>query len=344
LTVDIKQALGKVIDGGDLSAAGMGAVMKQIMTGEATAAQIGAFLAALRMKGESIDEITAAAEVMRALAARVTVDAQQLTDVVGTGGDGLRTFNISTAAMFIAAAAGGRMAKHGNRAASGASGSADVLAAAGVPLDLPPADVAKCIEQTGIGFMFAPQHHSAMKHAIGPRREMGVRTIFNVLGPLTNPAGAENFLLGVFSAALTGPLARVLQKLGARRAMVVCADDGMDEISTAAPTRVAELRDGEIREYQITPEDFGLARSAVDSLAVNDAEQSLQIINQVFAGGQGAARDILLLNGGAAVYVAGRAATLTAGITCAAEVVDSGAAAGKMGEFVAFARGLGAGK
>jgi len=326
LTVDIKQALGKVIDGGDLSAAGMGAVMKQIMTGEATAAQIGAFLAALRMKGESIDEITAAAEVMRALAARVTVDAQQLTDVVGTGGDGLRTFNISTAAMFIAAAAGGRMAKHGNRAASGASGSADVLAAAGVPLDLPPADVAKCIEQTGIGFMFAPQHHSAMKHAIGPRREMGVRTIFNVLGPLTNPAGAENFLLGVFSAALTGPLARVLQKLGARRAMVVCADDGMDEISTAAPTRVAELRDGEIREYQITPEDFGLARSAVDSLAVNDAEQSLQIINQVFAGGQGAARDILLLNGGAAVYVAGRAATLTAGITCAAEVVDSGAA------------------
>lgn len=344
MTVDIKQALGKVIDGGDLSAAGMGAVMKQIMTGEATAAQIGAFLAALRMKGESIDEITAAAEVMRALAARVTVDAQQLTDVVGTGGDGLRTFNISTAAMFIAAAAGGRMAKHGNRAASGASGSADVLAAAGVPLDLPPADVAKCIEQTGIGFMFAPQHHSAMKHAIGPRREMGVRTIFNVLGPLTNPAGAENFLLGVFSAALTGPLARVLQKLGARRAMVVCADDGMDEISTAAPTRVAELRDGEIREYQITPEDFGLARSAVDSLTVNDAEQSLQIINQVFAGGQGAARDILLLNGGAAVYVAGRAATLTAGITCAAEVVDSGAAAGKMGEFVAFARGLGAGK
>ncbi|MDD9815228.1 MAG: anthranilate phosphoribosyltransferase [Gammaproteobacteria bacterium] len=342
--MDIKQALGKVIDGGDLSAAGMGAVMKQIMTGEATAAQIGAFLAALRMKGESIDEITAAAEVMRALAARVTVDAQQLTDVVGTGGDGLRTFNISTAAMFIAAAAGGRMAKHGNRAASGASGSADVLAAAGVPLDLPPADVAKCIEQTGIGFMFAPQHHSAMKHAIGPRREMGVRTIFNVLGPLTNPAGAENFLLGVFSAALTGPLARVLQKLGARRAMVVCADDGMDEISTAAPTRVAELRDGEIREYQITPEDFGLARSAVDSLTVNDAEQSLQIINQVFAGGQGAARDILLLNGGAAVYVAGRAATLTAGITCAAEVVDSGAAAGKMGEFVAFARGLGAGK
>ena len=344
MTVDIKQALGKVIDGGDLSAAGMGAVMKQIMTGEATAAQIGAFLAALRMKGESIDEITAAAEVMRALAARVTVDAQQLTDVVGTGGDGLRTFNISTAAMFIAAAAGGRMAKHGNRAASGASGSADVLAAAGVPLDLPPADVAKCIEQTGIGFMFAPQHHSAMKHAIGPRREMGVRTIFNVLGPLTNPAGAENFLLGVFSAALTGPLARVLQKLGARRALVVCADDGMDEISTAAPTRVAELRDGEIREYQITPEDFGLARSTVDSLTVNDAEQSLQIINQVFAGGQGAARDILLLNGGAAVYVAGRAATLTAGITCAAEVVDSGAAAGKMGEFVAFARGLGAGK
>lgn len=344
MTVDIKQALGKVIDGGDLSAAGMGAVMKQIMTGEATAAQIGAFLAALRMKGESIDEITAAAEVMRALAARVTVDAQQLTDVVGTGGDGLRTFNISTAAMFIAAAVGGRMAKHGNRAASGASGSADVLAAAGVPLDLPPADVAKCIEQTGIGFMFAPQHHSAMKHAIGPRREMGVRTIFNVLGPLTNPAGAENFLLGVFSAALTGPLARVLQKLGARRAMVVCADDGMDEISTAAPTRVAELRDGEIREYQITPEDFGLARSTVDSLTVNDAEQSLQIINQVFAGGQGAARDILLLNGGAAVYVAGRAATLTAGITCAAEVVDSGAAAGKMGEFVAFARGLGAGK
>ncbi|MDD9852000.1 MAG: anthranilate phosphoribosyltransferase [Gammaproteobacteria bacterium] len=342
--MDIKQALGKVIDGGDLSAAGMGAVMKQIMTGEATAAQIGAFLAALRMKGESIDEITAAAEVMRALAARVTVDAQQLTDVVGTGGGGLRTFNISTAAMFIAAAAGGRMAKHGNRAASGASGSADVLAAAGVPLDLPPADVAKCIEQTGIGFMFAPQHHSAMKHAIGPRREMGVRTIFNVLGPLTNPAGAENFLLGVFSAALTGPLARVLQKLGARRAMVVCADDGMDEISTAAPTRVAELRDGEIREYQITPEDFGLARSTVDSLTVNDAEQSLQIINQVFAGGQGAARDILLLNGGAAVYVAGRAATLTAGITCAAEVVDSGAAAGKMGEFVAFARGLGAGK
>lgn len=344
MTVDIKQALGKVIDGGDLSAAEMGAVMKQIMTGEATAAQIGAFLAALRMKGESIDEITAAAEVMRALAARVTVDVQPLTDVVGTGGDGLRTFNISTAAMFIAAAAGGRMAKHGNRAASGASGSADVLAAAGVPLDLPPVQVARCIEQTGVGFMFAPQHHGAMKHAIGPRREMGVRTIFNVLGPLTNPAGAENFLLGVFSAALTGPLARVLQKLGARRAMVVCADDGMDEISIAAPTRVAELRDGEIREYQIAPEDFGLARGKVDSLTVNDAEHSLQIINQVFAGGQGAARDILLLNGGAAIYIAGRAPTLTAALTRAAEVLDSGAAAGKMKEFVTFARGLGAGK
>ena len=336
----IKEALARVIAGRDLGAGDMRAVMRQVMSGDATAAQIGGFLVALRVKGETIDEISAAAEVMRELATRVTVDAPGLTDVVGTGGDGLRTFNISTASMFVVAAAGGHVAKHGNRAASSRSGSADLLEAAGVNLALSPSRVAQCIRQLGVGFMFAPVHHGAMKHAIGPRRELAVRTIFNVLGPLTNPAGAPNQLIGVFSAELIGDIARVLQRLGSRHVMVVHGDDGMDEITLAAPTRVAELKDGRIREYTIKPGDFGLRQAAIDEIVVEDAAQSLAIIRRVFDGARGAARDILLLNAGAALYVAGRAGSIGDGVALAADTIAGGAAAERMEAFATLSREL----
>lgn len=334
--MDMQAAIKAVTERQDLSSEQMQQVMRLIMTGEATPAQVGGFLIGLRMKGETVDEIAAAAMVMRELAAGVKVSGEHLVDIVGTGGDGSNTFNISTASTFVVAAAGGRVAKHGNRAVSSKSGAADLLEAAGVNLDIGPEQVARCIEEVGVGFMFAPKHHSAMKHAIGPRREMGVRTIFNVLGPLTNPAGAPNQLLGVYSKALVEPLAQVLRQLGSNHVMVVHSEDGMDEISIGAPTFVAELKHGDIDCYTIQPEDFALRRTAITALAVEGAAQSLEVINGVLAGEPGPARDIVLLNAGAAIYVAGLADTLAAGIARAAEVIDSGAAAGKLEALVSF--------
>ncbi|UCC56414.1 MAG: anthranilate phosphoribosyltransferase [Gammaproteobacteria bacterium] len=325
--MDMQAAIRTVTEGHDLAAAEMEAVMRLIMTGQATPAQVGGFLVGLRMKGETVDEIASAARVMRDLATHVNVAGPHLVDTCGTGGDGARTFNISTASAIVTAAAGGKVAKHGNRSVSSSSGSADVLEAAGVRLDLDPGQVAACIDRVGVGFLFAPMHHSAMKHAIGPRREMGVRTVFNLLGPLTNPAGAPNQVLGVFSRHWVEPLTQVLKQLGSEHVLVVHAEDGLDEISIGAPTHVAELKDGEISVYRIAPEDFGLERADVSALIVSDASQSLAMIRSVFANTAGPARDIVALNAGAAIYAAGLAASLAAGVTSAAAVIESGQAA-----------------
>lgn len=324
--MDMQAAIAAVIERQDLSAADMQAVMRLIMTGQATAAQIGGFLVGLRMKGETVDEIAAAAGVMRELATQVDIAGPHLVDTCGTGGDGASTFNISTASALVTAAAGGRVAKHGNRSVSSSSGSADVLEAAGVRLDLGPEQVAACIEKVGVGFLFAPQHHSAMKHAIGPRKEMGVRTLFNLLGPLTNPAGAPNQVLGVFSMDWVEPLAQVLKQLGSEHVLVVHAEDGLDEISIAAPTRVAELKQGKISIYTISPEDFGLQRGDLAAIAVDDAQQSLAMIRAVFAGEPGPAHDIVILNAGAAIYAAGLTSSLADGVSRAAEVIQAGKA------------------
>jgi len=332
--MDMQTAIRAVTERRDLSAEEMTTVMRTIMTGEATPAQIGGFLIGLRMKGETVDEIAAAATVMRELATGVKVTGQNVVDIVGTGGDAINTFNVSTACTFVVAAAGGTVAKHGNRSVSSKSGSADLLEAAGVNLDLTAEQVAQCINDIGVGFMFAPKHHSAMKHAIGPRKEMGVRTIFNVLGPLTNPAGAPNQLLGVFSSDLVVPLAEVLQKLGSNHVLVVHAEDGMDEISVGAATRVAELRDGQISTYTITPEQFGVERADIKQLVVSSAEESLAIINGVLENQPGAARDIVMLNAGAAIYAAGLADTLDAGIRKADTVIATGKAKEKLDALV----------
>jgi len=324
--MDIATAIATVIEGRDLDEADMEAVMRLIMTGQATPAQIGGFLVGLRMKGETVDEITAAARVMRELATAVEISGPHLVDTCGTGGDGASTFNISTASAIVTAAAGGRVAKHGNRSVSSSSGSADVLEAAGVKLDINPAQVAACIDQVGVGFLFAPQHHSAMKHAIGPRKEMRVRTLFNLLGPLTNPAAAPNQVLGVFSADWVEPLAQVLKQLGSQHVLVVHAEDGLDEISIAAPTRVAELRDGKISSYTVTPEDFGMQRTSLDTIAVENAAQSLAMIGAVFDDQSGPAHDIVCLNAGAAIYAAGLTDTLKKGVERASEVIASGRA------------------
>ena len=324
--MDIATAIATVIEGRDLNAADMEAIMRLIMTGQATPAQIGGFLVGLRMKGETVDEIAAAAKVMRELATAVEISGPHLVDTCGTGGDGASTFNISTASAIVTAAAGGRVAKHGNRSVSSSSGSADVLEAAGVKLDINPAQVAACIDRVGVGFLFAPQHHSAMKHAIGPRKEMKVRTLFNLLGPLTNPAAAPNQVLGVFSADWVEPLAQVLKQLGSQHVLVVHAEDGLDEISIAGPTRVAELRDGIISTYTVSPEDFGLQRASLDSIAVENAAQSLAMIGAVFDDQSGPARDIVCLNAGAAIYAADLTDTLKEGVERASEVIANGSA------------------
>ncbi|MEN8175253.1 MAG: anthranilate phosphoribosyltransferase [Pseudomonadota bacterium] len=333
-TLDMSHAIERAIQRRDLSGQEMAGIMHTIMTGGATPAQIGGFLVALRMKGETVTEIAAAAAVMRELATRVEVDAEHLVDTCGTGGDASGTFNISTASAFVTAAAGARVAKHGNRSISSKSGSADVLEAAGVRLDLTPEQVKQCIGEVGVGFMFAPAHHGAMKHAIGPRREMGVRTLFNVLGPLTNPAGAPNQVLGVFADELLEPLAEVLQRLGSRHVMVVHAADGLDEISIGDKTEVAELKDGAVRRFSIQPEDFGLNRTALDALRVEGAEESLAVIRSVLEDQAGPARDIVVLNAGAAIYVAGVAQSLAEGVTLADRAIASGAARGKLDQLV----------
>ena len=324
--MDLPTALANVVEFHDLKVADMEAVMRLIMTGQATPAQIGGFLVGLRMKGETVDEIVAAARVMRELATRVEVKGPHLVDTCGTGGDGASTFNISTASALVAAAAGARVAKHGGRSVSSSSGSADVLEAAGVRLDLEAHQVATCIDQVGVGFLFAPQHHSAMKHAIGPRREMRIRTLFNLLGPLTNPAGAPNQVLGVFSAVWVEPLARVLKRLGSEHVLVVHAEDGLDEISIAAPTRVAELKDGGITVYTVSPEDFGLQRADMGAITVDNAGQSLALINSVLENQAGPALDIVKLNAGAAIYAAGLTSSLAEGVESAAEAIRNGSA------------------
>ena len=338
--MNIKEALNRVVNNLDLSTAEMQDVMREIMTGQCTDAQIGAFLMGMRMKSETIDEIVGAASVMRELAAPVTINAERLVDTCGTGGDGMNIFNVSTAAAFVVAAAGGKVAKHGNRAVSGKSGSADLLEAAGVYLNLKPEEVARCVESVGVGFMFAPAHHGAMKHAIGPRRELGLRTIFNMLGPMTNPAGVKHQVLGVFSQALCRPLAEVLQRLGSELVLVVHASDGLDEISLAAPTFVAELKDGEIREYQIQPEDFGIKSQTLIGLAVNDAQESLALIRDALGkrkteNGQKAA-DMIVLNAGAALYAADHASSLKEGMHLAQDALHTGLAWEKLDELVSF--------
>lgn len=325
--MDIQTAIKAMIARQDLSGDDMTSVMRQIMTGECTPSQIGGFLVGLHMKGESVDEISAAAKVMRELATRVNVSEEHLVDTAGTGGDSSGSFNISTASALVAAAAGARVAKHGNRSMTSNSGSADVLEAAGVKLDIPPEKVAECVQRVGVGFMFAPAHHGAMKHAIGARKELAVRTVFNVLGPLTNPAGAPNQVIGVFHEELVELMANVLKRLGSRHVMVVHAQDGMDEISISAPTRVAELKDGKVSSYTITPGDFGMETASLDELRVGSAEESLAMIRGVFADQPGPARDIVCLNAGAAIYVAGCADSLQAGVEAARAAISSGKAA-----------------
>lgn len=338
--MDMQSAIKAVTERNNLSHAQMTSVMNLIMTGQATPAQIGGFLIGLRMKGETVDEISAAAAVMRELSARVSVPPDHLVDTCGTGGDASGSFNISTASAFVAAAAGARVAKHGNRSVSSKSGSADVLEAAGVNLELSPDQVGECIKQVGVGFLFAVKHHSAMKHAIGPRKEMGVRTIFNVLGPLTNPAAAPNQVIGVFGKQWVEPLAQVLKHLGSRHVMVVHAEDGMDEISIGSATHVAELKNGEIKTYSIKPEDFAMQRASLDTLKAADARASLGIIKSVLSNQPGAAKDIVCLNAGAAIYVSGIAASLAEGIEKARAVIADGSAMNKMNALTNYTKSV----
>lgn len=324
--MQIQHAIARVIEGSDLSRQEMQAVMQQIMTGECTDSQIGGLLVALRMKGETIDEITAAAEVMASLASHVQIDAPNLIDIVGTGGDGISTFNVSTAASFVAAGAGCSVAKHGNRSVSSKSGSADLLEQAGANLNLESSQVAKVIESAGVGFMFAPMHHSAMRHAIGPRKEMAVRTIFNVLGPLTNPANVKRQVVGVFAKDLTDKLANVFMHLGSEHTLVVHSDDGMDEISICAPTTISEMRNGSVTSQIVKPEDFGLQTANVEKIIVGNPAESLAMIEHVLSGQQSAARDIVVLNAGAGVYVSGLASSLAQGVELAQTSIDSGKA------------------
>ena len=334
--MEIQAAIRRVVDKHDLSFDEMQSVMRTIMGGDATQAQIAGLLIGLRMKGETIDEIAAAASVMRELAQHVDVNITPLIDTCGTGGDGIGTFNISTAAAFVTAAAGGHVAKHGNRAASGASGSADVLEAAGARIDLAPAQVADCVRTVSVGFMFAPAHHGATRHAAGPRRELGTRTLFNVLGPLTNPANATVQLMGVYDASWVTRAAEVLRRLGVARAMVVCAEDGMDEISIGALTHAAELRDGTVHRFVIDPRALGIAFAPLASLAARDPQASLAHIRAVYDNRPGPARDIVALNAGAAIYIAGLASDLAAGFARAQEVIASGAARECFARFIAY--------
>jgi len=338
--MNIQEALARVVNGQHLLQEEMVAVMNSVMAGEATQAQIGGLLVALRMKGETLDEIAGAAMVMRALAKPVTVNADHMVDTCGTGGDGANLFNVSTAAAFVVAAAGGHVAKHGNRSVSSSTGSADVLEAAGVNLALDSGQVARAIEEVGVGFMFAPAHHGAMKYAIGPRRELALRTIFNMLGPMTNPAGVKRQVIGVFNAALCRPIAEVLQRLGSEHVIVVHADDGLDEFSVAADSHVAELKDGSVSEYTVSPGSLGVSADNLDGLSVSNAEESLALIKQAFSNAvddrsQKAAK-IIAINAGAAIYVAGLATSIAEGVLVAEDILASGTANEKLKQLVEF--------
>lgn len=336
----IQNALEQLGNQQPLPAGTISKVMHQIMDGDATAAQIGGLLMALKISGETVEQISEAAAVMRERAIKVKVSDQHLIDTCGTGGDGIGTFNISTAAAFIAAAAGCRVAKHGNRSISSSTGSADVLEAAGVNLELTPEQVSACIEQFNIGFLFAPAHHGATKHAVMPRKELAVRTFFNLLGPLTNPAQAPRQVMGIFDQKWLLTAAQVLQKLGSKHVMVVHSADGMDEISLNAETAIAELKNGKITEYSITPEQFGFTRNDMQSLLVENAAQSLNIIEQTLQGKKGPAHDILALNAGAAIYVADKAPDLASGIETAKHIMTTGKAYQLLVKLAKYTQGI----
>jgi anthranilate phosphoribosyltransferase len=339
--MDIKEALSKIASQLDLTISEMQDVMRQIMTGQCDDAQIGAFLMGMRIKSETIDEICGAVSVMRELATRVELRSlDHVVDIVGTGGDGANIFNVSSASVFVVAAAGGKVAKHGNRAVSGKSGSADLLEAAGIYLSLTPEQIARCVEEVGVGFMFAQSHHSAMRHAAGPRKSLGLRTLFNMLGPLTSPAGVLHQVVGVFTPALCRPLAEVLQRLGSKHVLVAHSKDGLDEFSLAAPTRVAELKDGQIHEYEVLPEDVGIKSQSLIGLTVDSPEASLALIRDALGrrkteSGQKAA-DMIALNAGAALYVADLASSLHEGVNLAHDALYSGLAREKMDELASF--------
>ena len=350
----IQGAIGKVVNKEDLSQMEMETVMNEIMSGEATPAQIGAFITALRMKGETVDEIVGAARVMREKATKIDVidtslsldrdeiniDAETILDTCGTGGDGTNTFNVSTATAFVAAGGGVRVAKHGKRAVSSRCGSADVLENLGVKLDITPQDVERCLREIGIGFLFAPLFHGAMKYAAGPRKEIGLRTIFNVLGPLTNPAGATAQVLGVYSPDLTEKMAQVLGKLGSKEAFVVCGEGIFDEISICSPTRISHLKDGEVHSYRITPEDYGFQRAMIDAIKGGDAQENAWIIRNILDGQEGARKDMVLLNAAAAFVAAGLDQDLKAGIERARDVIDSGKAKHKLEQLIKFTNSI----
>lgn len=336
--MEVRDALDRLLTPADLTGPEMRGLMERILAGGTTPAQTAALLVALRAKGERVDEIAAAAEVLREKATRIEVAADHLIDTCGTGGDGLDTFNVSTTAAFLVAAAGGRVAKHGNRSVSSRCGSADVLEAAGVNLDLTPEQVKRGIETLGIGFLYAPQHHSALRQVAPVRRELGIRTLFNLLGPLLNPAGAPHQLLGVFDARYLEPLAEVLGRLGSRHVLVVHADDGLDEISLAAPTQVAELKDGQVRRYRIEPGQFGIAPSPLEAIQVDSVAQSLEMMRRVLAGETGPAADIVVLNAGAAIYAADLAPDLAAGIDQARRLQRSGAGLEKLNALIEWSQ------
>jgi anthranilate phosphoribosyltransferase len=346
----IQTAISKIVNKEDLSQMEMETVMNEIMSGEATPSQIGAFITALRMKGETVDEIVGAARVMREKATKIKVsdsslsldrddiniDAETILDTCGTGGDGTNTFNVSTATAFVVAGGGVKVAKHGNRAVSSQCGSADVLENLGVKLDIGPQKVEQCIREIGIGFLFAPLFHGAMKYAAAPRKEIGLRTIFNVLGPLTNPAGATAQVLGVYSPDLTEKMALVLGKLGSKEAFVVCGEGTFDEISICSPTRISHLKNGKVQNYQITPEDYGFPRGTIESIKGGNAQENAQIIRDILDGQTGTRRDMVLLNAGAAFVAAGLDEDLKSGIERAREVIDSGKAKQKLEDLVEF--------
>ena len=342
MTITLQEGLQRTIEHREIFHDEMLSLMRQIMSGEASPVMIAALTVGLRVKKETIGEVAAAAQVMREFATKVEVaDREGLVDIVGTGGDAAQTFNISTAAMFVAAAAGARVAKHGGRSVSSKSGSADVLEALGANIMLKPEQVGECINQTGIGFMFAPNHHSAMKHAAPVRKELGVRTLFNILGPLTNPAGAPNQLLGVFHPDLVGIQVRVLQRLGSKHVLVVYGKDGMDEVSLGAATMVGELKDGEVREYEIHPEDFGLRMVSNRGLKVTDAVESKTMLLEALDNIEGTPREIVVLNAGVALYAANVADSIHDGIDRARAAIASGAAKKKLAQFVAATQALG---
>lgn len=334
----IQPTLQKLLDKQNLTGDEMQTVMRAMMSGELTDAQIAGFLIALRCKGETTEEIAAAVAVLRELVRQVPVNGNHVIDTCGTGGDGANTFNISTTAAFVVAAAGGKVAKHGNRSVSSSCGSADVLEAAGINLDMPAEQVADCVNQLGVGFLFAAKHHSAVRHTVGPRKEMGVRTLFNLIGPMSNPANAPHQLIGVFDKQWLIPVAEVLKKLGSKHVLVVHAQDGLDEISIAAATDVAELKNNQISSYSVSPEQFGMQRANLETLAVKDAQASLEIIRQVLNNQPGPARDIVALNAGAAIYAADLADNLEAGILIAQQVLANGSALTKFEALIAYSK------